>query len=240
MAKSGNNRGRLIFGGSFNPIHVGHLRLAIEAFALMKNYCSQVDFVPTAFPPHKKNAGLLPFAFRAKLVRAALSFGQNFYCNEIENSLPVPSYSEQTLKALLKRLPDEKLFFLLGSHDFTLLPEWRNGLSLPTLCDLVIAPRKEMNFADFLALCEKLWPQKIVAAGQSENLAASGAGKVWQVSLKTGGRIFFLQIPFLDISATYIRKLWLLDENVDFLMPFDVLDLLEKNRSEVTGCWRSR
>lgn len=240
MAKSGNNRGRLIYGGSFNPIHAGHLRLAIEAAALMKNYCRQLDFVPTAYPPHKDDAKLLPFSLRVEIIRAALSFGNNFYCNEIEYSLPAPSYSEQTLKALSKRLPREKLFFLLGSHDFTLLPEWRNGLELPNLCDLVIAPRKEMNFSDFLVLCESLWPQRVTLPEQPEIMVPSGMGKVYQIFLDSGGRIFFLQIPFLDISATYIRKLWLHNENVDFLIPLDVLDLLEKHRSEVTGCWRSR
>lgn len=240
MAKSGNNQGRLIYGGSFNPVHAGHLRLAIEAAALLKNYCSQVDFVPTAYPPHKSDGQLLPFCMRVELIRAALSFGNNFYCNEIENSLPAPSYSEQTLLALSQRLPHEKLFFLLGSHDFTLLPEWRNGLNLPNLCDLVIAPRKEMNFSDFLVLCEKLWPQMVIVPEHPQIVASSGMGKAYQISLTTGGRIFFLQIPFLDISATYIRNLWLHKENVDFLLPFDVLGLLEKHRSEVTECWRSR
>lgn len=240
MDKSGYKSGRLIYGGCFNPIHIGHLRLAIEARMLMKNFFTHVDFVPTAYPPHKKNGNFLPFDLRAELVNASLVFDDNFKCCEIESNLPSPSYSEQTLRAFLSRFPDEKLYFLMGSYDFALLPEWRNGLALPDYCDLVIAPRNNMDFAEFLLLCKKMWPEKIIIPGEPEIFHDKNCGKVFHVSIEGSGRIFFLQIPFLDISSTYIRKLWLEGEKVDFLVPFAVLDLLEKKRSVVTMCWRSQ
>lgn len=239
MDKSGIKPGRLIYGGSFNPVHIGHLRLALEACRLLGPFIRKVDFVPVACPPHKKSSGLLPFGIRAELVRLSIAGLSCLECNVIEEDLPEPSYSERTIRAIAAMRPDEELFFLLGSSDFALLPEWRNGPDLPRLCNLVIAPRGELDFAGFVAMAQKIWPGKvIVPEKQPVGLCACGPGKVSSVELAGGGKLFYLPVPFLDISATYIRSLWLCGGNVDFLLPCPAIALLDRERKAVEACWR--
>lgn len=239
MGKSGNKPGRLIYGGSFNPVHIGHLRLALEACRLLGPVIRKVDFVPVACPPHKKSGGLLPFGLRAELVRVSIAGISCLECNVIEETLPEPSYSEQTIRAIAARSPDEELFFLLGSSDFALLPEWRHGRDLPGLCNFVVAPRGELDFAGFVALARKIWPGEVIVPGRQPNdLRACGPGKISFVELAGGGKLIFLPVPFLDISATYIRSLWLCGGNVDFLLPCQAIALLDRERKAVEACWR--
>lgn len=239
MDRSGNKPGRLIYGGSFNPVHIGHLRLAIEACRLLGPRIGHVDFVPVACPPHKKSSTLLPFGLRAELVRRSIAGIPRLECNCIEESLPWPSYSEQTIRAIGRENPGEELFFLLGSSDFALLPEWRNGTELPGLCNLVVAPRGELDFAGFIALAEKIWPDaKIAPQAQDAEGRVCGPGKARIAELAGMGMLYYLPVPFLEISATYIRSLWLCGGNIDFLLPRSAIDLLDRERKAVEACWR--
>ena len=239
MDKSGIKPGRLIYGGSFNPVHIGHLRLALEACRLLGPFVRKVDFVPAACPPHKKSSGLLPFSMRAELVRLSIDGISCLECNVIEEDLPEPSYSERTIRAIAAMRPDEELFFLLGSSVFALLPEWRNGRDLPRLCNFAIAPRGDLDFAGFVAMAQQIWPGNvIVPQKQAAGLCACGPGMVSFVELSGGGKLFYLPVPFLDVSATYIRKLWLCGEDVDFLLPGQAIALLDRERKAVEACWR--
>lgn len=239
MDRSGNRPGRLIYGGSFNPIHIGHLRLAIEACRLLGSRIGRVDFVPVACPPHKKSGSLLPFGLRCELVRISIAGIPGMECNSIEESLPRPSYSEQTIEAIARDNPGEELFFLLGSSDFTLLPEWKNGTVLPRLCNLVVAPRGELDFAGFIDLTKKIWPSRsIVPQSRPEDKHLCGPGHISVVKVEDIGLIYYLPVPFLEISATYIRSLWLCGGNIDFLLPCSAIDLLDRERTAVEACWR--
>src|SRR5262245_28403558 len=93
----------LIFGGAFNPVHVGHLRAAIESAEALA--FSRVDWVPSFAPLHKSSESLLRFELRVALLHAALHGQDGFHVNEIERELPVPSFTFQTLEALAQREP---------------------------------------------------------------------------------------------------------------------------------------
>lgn len=231
------SRGRLIYGGSFNPIHIGHLRLAIEAFEIMGALVEGVDFVPAAMPPHKDSRGILPFAFRAKLVKAALDGIKDMRCEGLEAERAGPSYTWDTLANLEKKHPGATLYFLLGSEDYKLLPEWRHGLELTARCDLVVARRGEFRNSDFLARTFDFWPE--AASDPTALEALRHCGKECAcAALPNGHKVYFLPIPWLDVSATRLRELWLAGRDVEYLAPDAVLAMLEQNRRMVGDCWR--
>ncbi|MDO5483370.1 MAG: nicotinate-nicotinamide nucleotide adenylyltransferase, partial [Desulfovibrionaceae bacterium] len=90
-------RGRLLFGGSFNPPHVGHLRLAIEAREALGQLVDGVDLLPCAHPAHKQGRGLLPFALRAAMLEAAVAPLPDIRCNRLEAARAGTSYTWDTL-----------------------------------------------------------------------------------------------------------------------------------------------
>lgn len=239
MARSEPEKtGRIIFGGSFNPVHIGHMRLAIETLSLMSGLADRVEFLPSAAPPHKPRQPMLPFVLRSRLIRAAIKGRDGFFCNEIEARLPAPSYTWETLAALAAELGPENLYFLLGSKDFELLPEWRNGLRLPELCNLAVAPRGDYGKENFAEKTLEFWPDRgEIAPGPKNGCLAEQS---WRSALATGTSVYLLPLPYLDISATRIRKLWLRGANLDYLAPGPVLEILDEERETTTACWQEK
>ena len=132
--------GRALFGGSFNPPHVGHLRLAIEVAETLRPLADSVELMPCAAPPHKVVSGLLPFDLRAAMVEACLDGRPGLSCNRMEAGRPGLSYTWDTLQACREETPERPLFFILGNPDYALLPHWHRGLELPELCQVHFVP----------------------------------------------------------------------------------------------------
>ena len=101
--------GRAILGGSFNPPHVGHLRLAIEAREALGDLVQGVDMVPCAVPPHKAQSGMLPFELRASMVAACAESIPWLRCNRAEALRQGPSYTWDTLCAYREAEPETEL-----------------------------------------------------------------------------------------------------------------------------------
>ena len=126
-----------VFGGTFNPIHLGHLVLAEaarEALAL-----DRVLFIPTHQPPHKPGRGLLPGATRLKLVQLAIRDHPAFVASDIELQREEPSYSIETVRILRKQLPAAKLFLIIGADMLSV--RWVAWGELKRLCTVVVAHR---------------------------------------------------------------------------------------------------
>ena len=216
-------------GGSFNPLHVGHLRLAIEAREALGDLVQGVDMVPCAVPPHKAQSGMLPFDLRAGMVEACVQDLPWLRCNRIEASRQGPSYTWDTLCAYRKAEPHTTLYFILGSPDFALLSTWHKGLDLPGLCDFVVVPRKGHTRADFVAAARALWAD---AAERAPVLPACPC-----MALPGGGLAHFLEVPWLAVSASRVRERWLAGRNVDFLVPDAALQILRNNAQTVRHHW---
>jgi nicotinate-nucleotide adenylyltransferase len=132
-----------VFGGSFNPIHLGHLLAAAdvcEALAL-----DQVLFVPAALPPHKPAADMAPAHDRFEMTRLAVAAHPRFSVSEIEMSRPGPSYMVDTLRALAER-GDDALHLLIGSETFLDLPRWKAPREVASLARLAVVPRAGGGF----------------------------------------------------------------------------------------------
>jgi nicotinate-nucleotide adenylyltransferase len=126
-----------VLGGSFNPIHYGHLLLADDVAERLE--LDRVLFVPAARPPHKPNADLAPAADRYAMVELAVAGHPKFAVSDVEFRRPGPSYTVDTLEAL--RIPREELFLIVGSETFLDLLSWRSPRRVAELAQLAVVPR---------------------------------------------------------------------------------------------------
>lgn len=128
-----------IFGGTFDPIHMGHLRAALEAqeaFGL-----ETVHFVPSFRAPHKATGGIATSADRYAMTALALKDVPGFVASDVETSRPVPSYTIETLGYFKDKYPRWERFFLVGLDAFLEIHTWKNYESLFPLARFVVMNR---------------------------------------------------------------------------------------------------
>jgi nicotinate-nucleotide adenylyltransferase len=127
-----------LFGGTFDPIHLGHLILAESCREACR--LDRVWFIVTASPPHK-SAGRTAVAHRLEMARLAVAGHSAFEVSEREAATPGPHYSYQTLEALQKERPDDDLWFLIGADSLVDLPTWRHPERVAAAATLVVVNR---------------------------------------------------------------------------------------------------
>ncbi len=138
MKRAGSRRRVGVFGGTFDPPHVGHLLLA--EFARESLGLSEVWFIPARVPPHKRGRPVTPAATRLRLLRAALR-GTGFRIDTQELRREGPSYTVDTLESYRARDPRARLHLLLGADSLLELPTWREPARLVALARLAVAAR---------------------------------------------------------------------------------------------------
>ncbi len=141
-----------VFGGSFNPIHYGHLLLADEVLEALG--LDRILFVPAAVPPHKSPAYLAPAEDRFAMVALATAGHPRFEVSDLELRRPGPSYTVDTLEAL--GLPSADCFLLVGSETFLDLLTWREPRRIAELARLVVVPRVGSAFDAAGAAAQKV------------------------------------------------------------------------------------
>lgn len=153
------------FGGTFDPIHNGHLRLAENA--LTECGLDQIVFIPAATPPHKSPAQLAPFSDRVEMLHAALIGRREFVCSTVESELPAPTYTVDTLRYLRQRYaPDTGVYFLTGLDAFLEITTWKEYRELLHIASFVVSGRErercsqqKERLADEIGYCrqERIW-----------------------------------------------------------------------------------
>lgn len=129
-----------ILGGTFNPIHVGHLLLAEET--LNNLYLDRVIFIPCFLPPHKNEHDIAPAADRLRMTELAVSDNPNFVVSDMETKRKGKSYSIDTVKELKKNFaPNTELFFIVGSDASSYLKKWKDVKELFKMAKFVMALR---------------------------------------------------------------------------------------------------
>jgi nicotinate-nucleotide adenylyltransferase len=128
-----------VFGGTFDPPHLGHLALAERARDQLG--LERVWFVPAADPPHKRDRAKSPFARRLAMTKLAVRGNPAFQVSDLESRRPGPSYTVETLRAIQRRLPDHELVLLLGADSLNDLPTWHEPQEIARLARLAVAPR---------------------------------------------------------------------------------------------------
>jgi nicotinate-nucleotide adenylyltransferase len=196
-----------ILGGTFDPVHLAHLRVAEElreAQAL-----DHVRLVPSAVPPHKRGRDVAPARHRLRMVELAVAGVAGLRAWDVELRRRGPSYSVDTLRALRREVGDaERIVFALGWDAFLELHTWREHAAIFALCDVVVVTRtahpRGLTLRDF----------PVAARGPFHyDRGSAGYRHV------SGHRVTLQRVTSLDISATAIRAAVRAGRSVRFLVP---------------------
>jgi nicotinate-nucleotide adenylyltransferase len=210
-----------ILGGSFNPVHNGHLRMAIEAREALD--LARVDLLPAKVPPHKGEAGLLDFGLRLTLLRLAVDGVSGLGVCGLEGEMSVPSYSHATLTRLRESFPATSFVFVLGSTDFMTLPDWRKGLELPLLTDIAVVDRLGLGQAAVDRFLDEHWEWSVEGPGVRR--------------IAGGRRVVLTTMPRLDVSASLVREKFCAKLEVSGLVPDVVRERMLAEPHVFRDCW---
>ena len=130
----------VIFGGSFDPIHVGHLSLASEVVA--SGLADEVWFLVSPQNPHKEACRLSDENVRMQMVRLAIEGNENFKASDFEFTLPRPSYTINTLSALEKAFPDREFVLLIGADNWEKFDRWYRHEEILARYEIIVYPRE--------------------------------------------------------------------------------------------------
>lgn len=203
-----------IFGGTFDPIHFGHLRMAEELAEALT--LAEVRFMPAGQPPHRIAPGT-PASHRLEMARLAIAGNSRFKLDEREAQEATVSYTVDTLKALRAALgPHQPLWLLMGADAFLGLAAWKQWQQLFELAHIAVAHRPGYQLAQSDTLSDELRHE--LAQRQSPTAPDTPSGN-----------IFLRPITQLDISATTIRANLQNGRSARYLIPDSVLDYIEKN-----------
>ena len=136
-----------ILGGTFDPIHIGHLIIAEEA--RVKLGLSEVLFVPAGHPWLKVDRAITSAASRVEMVRRAIGGNHHFRLCTLEVERSGPSYTVDTIASLKEELGEQSFFFILGQDSLNDLPLWKDPAGLVELCRLVVVPRLGLSLPEF-------------------------------------------------------------------------------------------
>jgi len=195
-----------ILGGTFNPIHLAHLRIAEE----VREACGldRVLFLPAATPPHKALSGEVVFRHRLAMVRAAIADNPAFVASDLENRRGGKSYSVDTLDILRRESPGEEFFFIMGMDSFREIATWYEYARLFELCHIVVTARPGSSGGP---------PPALLPVAVADQFCYDGAAE--RLVHRSGFSVFFLEETFLDISSTRIRQLVAAGRSVRYLVP---------------------
>ena len=130
----------VIFGGSFDPIHVGHLSLASEVVA--SGLAGEVWFLVSPQNPHKEACRLSDENVRMQMVRLAIEGNEKFKASDFEFTLPRPSYTINTLSALEKAFPDREFVLLIGADNWEKFDRWYRHEEILARYEIIVYPRE--------------------------------------------------------------------------------------------------
>lgn len=205
-----------VFGGTFDPIHFGHLRPALELKEALG--LEEVRFVPCRVPPHRAQP-VAPAEVRARMVSLAIEGVSGFRLDRRELGRSGPSYTLDTLAELRKEYPNRQLVLLMGADAFLGLPGWHRWRELLELAHIAVAHRPGWSLQG--------------AEGLNELADGRLAAEPTALTVAPSGRIVLVEVTQLEISATAVRAAAAAGNDVRFLVPEVVREFIEKS-----GCYR--
>ena len=201
-----------IFGGTFDPIHYGHLRTALELLETLE--LAQVRFIPCCIPAHRGLPGVTATQ-RLTLVRLALHNQPKLIADDRELCRPGPSYTEDTLASLREEFGAQvPLCLIVGSDAFRELHTWKNWQHLTDLAHIVVMQRPGVS-------------QNIVPELETF-IAPRLTEQALELHCKPAGSVLFQPVTQLNISATLIRNRLAQGKSPRYLLPDAVLDYIHQ------------
>lgn len=201
-----------IYGGTFNPIHIAHLRSAIETLDILT--LDELKIIPNYLPPHRE-APKVTAQHRAAMITQAIVGLDKITMDDRELKRDQPSYTIDTLISIRQELTaNDQLFFIMGWDAFCGLPSWKQWQELLNYCHILVLQRPRLSV--------KI-PQELECflKGRVANL-----GNI----IGANGQVIYAQQHFLDISSTQIREHLIQNKSVKFLLPDTVLDYINEHQ----------
>jgi len=211
-----------VLGGTFDPIHNGHIRLALEVRNKLK--LDTIKLIPANIPPHRS----MPFASandRKRMVELAILNQDNLSIDVRELENKNISYTVNTLISLRNEFPKDALFLIVGEDVFDLIDNWKDWQSLLTYTHIIVAKRPvehKRNISDEL----KVWRNKNIINDI----------KILKTTLS--GCIFYINTPIFEISSNMIREYYsksfevdmiFKNKNLDEYLPYNIITYIKKN-----------
>ena len=198
-----------LFGGTFDPIHLGHLRMALEVADALD--LEQVRFIPNRVPPHRRQP-LASGAERLAMIQAAIQGESRFIADDRELRLDRTSYTVHTLQALHQEFPNQSWAFIIGVDAFLQLPSWYEWQNLFNLTHFIVVgrPGYALNTSN-----ETPWFQPY----QVDSIA--------DLTQRATGGVLPLGIQGFDISATQLRHLIAQGQSPRYLTPDPVWAMIQ-------------
>ncbi|ROQ90960.1 nicotinate-nucleotide adenylyltransferase [Desulfosoma caldarium] len=214
-----------ILGGTFNPVHLGHLRMAEEAVeALALDLCL---FLPAWVPPHKPDPHLVAFEHRWRMLELATAGHPRFGLSDVEKRLRGTSYTVRTLRTLYLELPPEtQLFLLVGTDAFFEMPTWWRYGEIFRLATVVVLDRPNLATEDVLAFLHK-HVSTDYGHEATDGQEGSRAARTVYRSI-TRFPVVCLKTTRLDIASSRIRTLVAEGKSIRFLVPDAVMDYISE------------
>ncbi|RPH56681.1 MAG: nicotinate (nicotinamide) nucleotide adenylyltransferase [Chloroflexi bacterium] len=190
-----------IYGGTFDPPHLGHLILAAES--LQQLQLNRLLWVLTPKPPHKPGRPITPLPHRLEMLRRAIADTPGFELSTIEMDRPGPHYTAQTLEILRGQFPAADLAFLVGGDSLRDLPRWYRPQDILAACRFIGVMRRPGDSIELDTL-DSILPG-------------------------LGGKIRFVDAPRLEISSSTIRQRIASGGHFRYYLPASVYDYIQQN-----------
>ena len=207
-----------VFGGTFDPIHYGHLRTAFEMLQALE--FEEVRFMPCGDPPHR-GVTFADAELRYRMVEAAIAGQDGFVADDRELHREGPSYTIDTLTELREEHPERSLGLIVGMDAFLGLSTWHRWNELLDVAHIIVAHRPGWKAPDIGPL--------------GELITEHGTHRVADVHNATKGRIHIHAVTQLEISSTEIRDLIAAGRDPRFLMPDALRNLIQENEIYMRG-----
>jgi nicotinate-nucleotide adenylyltransferase len=215
-----------VFGGTFNPIHRGHLHIALRTLQLFE--LTQVHFVVATVPPHKPHDEVIPFIHRYAMVCLAISAISSFVPSLAELDAPWSPFSIRTMEKFARKEAGAEagLYFIAGGDSLLDLPSWRESTHLLTSYNFIFVARPGVAGADAGAV---FGPQIASRLRDWRRLAAAELKDRIRAEVSCGEkRIFVIDAGAPDISASQIRRLAAAGRSIRHLVPGAVHQYIHK------------
>jgi len=191
-----------IFGGSFNPLHQGHLIVA--EFAVESIGLDRILFTPVVDPPHKDGSDLRPIEHRCEMIAMAIEDNDHFELSMVDAERPGPHYSVDTVQIIGEQYPDSELYFVMGGDSLRSFPSWHKPEEIVQYCCLAVMRR----------------PSSRPVQPDMHDDVLPGLSK----------RVAMIEAPPIGISATRIREQLFAGRSVRYLVPDNVLHYIRNHK----------
>lgn len=195
-----------IFGGTFNPIHIGHLRTAEEV--RYKAGLDKIIFMPSGIPPLKSEE-LVDASHRYRMVRIATSSNPHFLVSDLEVREREISYTINTIEKMKGLYPDDELFFILGVDAFLDMPNWYRPHLLIEMVDFILVTRPGYDLSEIIERSPFI--RRVDLKNPNEGIT--------NLTLQSNRKVLVFKVTDINISSTEIRRLLREKKSIKYLLP---------------------